>query len=440
LADASGLICGSVERSAPSVRVLDASTECHGGECFFNQLVDPSGVLVSPLRVDSSLSCKDQERESRSGIGLPALDLPTLVSTSDRDGSRNAARVQIAPDSITLQSVGASSSSAIGEIPSVRLEVIRQRLVLRGFSSEVIEMLLASSRRTTVASYQSAWNNWLRWNLARGSDPLSNTLSIVLQYLTELFSSGLASSTINLHRSVLSMTLEPLEGHNIGEHPLVVQLLKGIFNSKPPRPRYDVMWDPDDVIQFFMSAKDNADLSFAVLSYKLVTLIALASLLRVSDLAAISLSSISFSPQAANFSISRWSKNQSKGPLRSFVLPRLTGRSCPVECLESYIDRTTSLRDQSSDSLFLGTKKPYKPVDSSTVARWIKQCLLDAGINQSFSAHSTRGSAASKAAKLGVPADQILKAASWSRENTFKRYYHRVSLVSVANTVLTQTK
>jgi site-specific recombinase XerD len=200
------------------------------------------------------------------------------------------------------------------------------------------------------------------------------------------------------------------------------------------------MWDPDDVIQFFMAAKDNADLSFGVLSYKLVTLIALASLLRVSDLAAISLSSISFSPQAANFSISRWSKNQSKGPLRSFVLPRLTGRSCPVECLESYIDRTTSLRDQSSDSLFLGTKKPYKPVGSSTVARWIKQCLLDAGINQSFSAHSTRGSAASKAAKLGVPADQILKAASWSRENTFKRYYHRVSLVSVANTVLTQTK
>jgi hypothetical protein len=220
---------------------------------------------------------------AKSEVSPSPLDLPTLVSTSDRDGSRNAARVQIAPDSITLQSVGASSSSAIREIPSVRLEFIRQRLVLRGFSSEVIEMLLASSRRPTVASYQSAWNNWLRWNLARGSDPLSNTLSIVLQYLTELFSSGLASSTINLHRSVLSMTLEPLEGHNIGEHPLVVQLLKGIFNSKPPRPRYDVLWDPDDVIQFFMSAKDNAYLSFAVLSYKLVTLIALASLLRVSD-------------------------------------------------------------------------------------------------------------------------------------------------------------
>lgn len=112
---------------------------------------------------------------AKSEVSPSPLDLPTLVSTSDRDGSRNAARVQIAPDSITLQSVGASSSSAIREIPSVRLEFIRQRLVLRGFSSEVIEMLLASSRRPTVASYQSAWNNWLRWNLARGSDPFSNT-------------------------------------------------------------------------------------------------------------------------------------------------------------------------------------------------------------------------------------------------------------------------
>ena len=48
LANASGLICGSVERSAPSVRVLDASTECHGSECLFNQLDDPSRVLVPP--------------------------------------------------------------------------------------------------------------------------------------------------------------------------------------------------------------------------------------------------------------------------------------------------------------------------------------------------------------------------------------------------------
>ena len=61
-------------------------------------------------------------------------------------------------------------------------------------------------------------------------------------------------------------------------------------------------------------------------------------------------------------------------------------------------------------------------------------------INQSFSAHSTRGSAASKATKLGVPADKILKSASWSRENTLKRYYHRTISFSCANTVLTKTK
>ena len=81
------------------------------------------------------------------------------------------------------------------------------------------------------------------------------------------------------------MTLEPLEG--FGEHTLVIQLLKGIFNCKPARPRYDVIWDPD-ILKNFVSIEDNSDLSFVVLSYKLVTSVALASLLRVSDLAAIS--------------------------------------------------------------------------------------------------------------------------------------------------------
>ena len=84
--------------------------------------------------------------------------------------------------------------------------------------------------------------------MARGFDPLSNSLANILQYLNDQFHSGLASQTINSHRSMLSMTLDPVEGHRIGEHPLVVQLLKGCFNSKPPRARYNKMWDPDVIL------------------------------------------------------------------------------------------------------------------------------------------------------------------------------------------------
>ena len=187
MADESRLICSSVKRSAPSVRVVDTPTECHGSERLCDQLDGPSRILVSPICIDSSLSGENQEREARSGPGLPNLDRPTLVSSVIRDDGRHSASVQISPDSSTLQRVGSTPPAAIGQVPSLRLEVVRRRLELRGFLPQVVSLLLASSRKTIVSSYQSAWNNWLRWNVARDSDPLSNSLTVVLQYLTEFF-------------------------------------------------------------------------------------------------------------------------------------------------------------------------------------------------------------------------------------------------------------
>lgn len=85
-------------------------------------------------------------------------------------------------------------------------------------------------------------------------------------------------------------------------------------------------------------------------------------------------------------------------------------------------------------------ERSHAPVGSSTIGRWIKQCLVSAGVDPAFGANSTRGSAASKAVRFAVSIEQILKAASWSAELPFNRFYHR-SLPSndVAQSVLTQS-
>ena len=71
-------------------------------------------------------------------------------------------------------------------------------------------------------------------------------------------------------------------------------------------------------------------------------------------------------------------------------------------------------------------KKPNKPVTGSSIGRWIKSLLGKAGVDTStFKAHSTRGAAASKAARSGVPVDTILKTAHWSNESTFTKFYFR---------------
>ena len=42
-----------------------------------------------------------------------------------------------------------------------------------------------------------------------------------------------------------------------------------------------------------------------------------------------------------------------------------------------------------------------------------------------FSAHSTRGAAASKAVAAGISVDTVLRAGHWASASTFRKFYHR---------------
>ena len=70
--------------------------------------------------------------------------------------------------------------------------------------------------------------------------------------------------------------------------------------------------------------------------------------------------------------------------------------------------------------------KPHKPVSPCTIARWLKEVLKLSGIDVSvFTAYSTRSASASAAADSGVTTNDILKAADWSTESVFRRFYYR---------------
>ena len=103
---------------------------------------------------------------------------------------------------------------------------------------------------------------------------------------------------------------------------------------------------------------------------------------------------------------------------------------CPVQTLRAYEARTAEFRTPISGlaqtKLFLSWISKHAPVTSSTIARWLRTCLLEAGIDTSvFKAHSVRGAACSTAAWAGVTTSDILKAADRSSEGTFQTFYHR---------------
>ena len=204
---------------------------------------------------------------------------------------------------------------------------------------------------------------------------------------------------------MLSSTLGKIDGLDIGKHPLVVKLMKGAYNKKPPIPKYTGFWDINLVINYVISLGPNYELSFSTLSTKLAVLLALSSLCRVSEFVSIAKDSIVIDDDQAKFSLSVPRKSQRASPCQLITLKKLhpVSLTCPVETLKQYISVSEPFRvGEKSRLLLLSLRPPRNSVSGSTVARWIKSILSEAGVDTAFySAHSTRGASASNAASLG---------------------------------------
>ena len=324
--------------------------------------------------------------------------------------------------------------------PVNRMETLRRGLQTQGLSDEAIDLVLSATRKNTRAAYQSAWNSCRDWCSSKHKDPLSAGVSHVLNFLADVHNSGKSYRTINVARTMLSSTsnLKPSNLLSVGRDPRVLNLLKGVYNISPPVPKYVNTWDPDIVLAH-LDAHANANLSLLELSRKAVTLLALCSLLKTSEIASILLESIRICDTKISFTLGKPRKAQHSGPLQQQSIDSWPQNYsiCPVRCIELYLERSASLRNTSnSASVFLSSNKPHHTCSVATIGRWIKDQLKDAGIDTStFAAHSTRSAAASKAAGAGIPVQAILDHEHWSKESTFARYYHRETISGPSNPI-----
>ena len=99
---------------------------------------------------------------------------------------------------------------------------------------------------------------------------------------------------------------------------------------------------------------------------------------------------------------------------------------CVVKALKEYLKRTDPIR-LNETQLFLSFCKPHRAISRSTVSRWIKTILFEAGIDVTiFKPHSTRAASCSKAKTNFVPIEQIIKTAGWSNSQTFLKFYDKI--------------
>ena len=96
---------------------------------------------------------------------------------------------------------------------------------------------------------------------------------------------------------------------------------------------------------------------------------------------------------------------------------------CFVEALREYLNRTSGLR--LGEQLIISTQKPHKGVSRSTISRWIKTVMTNAGLENQYGPHSTRSASTSKAKKADVDLGTIVKTVGWANAKTFGKFYDK---------------
>ena len=240
-----------------------------------------------------------------------------------------------------------------------------------------------------------------------------------------LFEKGLKYSTVNIHRSSISTTLPNFDGVPAGQHPMVVRLMKGIFNERPPSRRLYPSWKVADVVSVFDGWPSPPPLKDLI--RKTAFLLAMASTRRPSEISSFRVSPQFFSSNqtSARFVPSRLSKTDRLNHMSpAIVIYRLTDLPslCPVVATEQLIAARTALQIN-HDFLFCADTAPHAPLSSSAFSRRISWVLQRAGI--SAPPGSTRAMSASAAFSGSLDLNAILRAGDWSGAETFFRFYCR---------------
>ncbi len=178
------------------------------------------------------------------------------------------------------------------------------------------------------------------------------------------------------------------------------------------------------------------------LSLKTALLLALASVKRVGDLQALSISPacLEFGPNDSKVVLKPrhgYVPKVLSTPFRAQVITlsalppseedRELSLLCPVRALRIYFERSTSLKQ-----LFVsfGNRTKGHPVTKQRVSKWIVDAVMLAYSSLGLQcpigvrAHSTRGIVSSWAWSSGVSITEICAAAGWASPSTFGRFYN----------------
>ena len=411
---------------------LETRPRCYLHRCNDSQLVPSKRLRLSTIQSDRTSSEKSISGQSRPGPRGPSVAGTTLVASPPEPSNQEPYHDPKLQTPAEGSCVPSENPPNVPQASFSRLSVIREQHQTEGFSEDITKILQSATRASTHKTYQSAWGLWHSWCAKRKVNPISATLNDVLLFLTDRFNNRAAYRSVNVARSAISSCHPKIDDYPVGQPLLVLQLLKGMLNMRPPKPRYTHTWDVHLVTKYLDCLGETKLLPLKLLSIKLAMLFALSCPERASSLAKLDLQHCRVTPEGLSFTLVSPRKRGSPDQLpRAFFasFPH-NERLCPVGTLRHYLKATRNLRpvfpSSKPDPLFVSYVKPHNPITAPTLSRWLRTVLKNAGIDTNiFKAHSVRGASTTAAVNSNVPLDDVMKMADWSCVSTFQKFYYK---------------
>lgn len=327
------------------------------------------------------------------------------------------------------------------------METERRLLTDCGYSSGVVETLLASRKASTKRLYGSTWRKFAFWCNGKGARPLRAKVTHILEFLQDGLRLGLSTSTLRRQVAAIGSVLGAQGGGSLASHPHIKRFLRGVHLVNPPTVHRYPSWSLKTVLAALTKGcfEPLSSIALKLVTLKTLFLVAVTSARRVSEIGALSVS-----PALCQFHHDRVVLRPDPSFIpkintvfhraQDLVIPSFFPR--PVHRLEKqwhnidarralrcYIDRTRPLRK--TDYLFVHFRgrKTGQKASSTVLSCWLKELISlayqEAGKRppEGVTAHSIRGAATSAAYVGHSSLEEICKAATWSNPNTFITHY-----------------
>ena len=216
----------------PAKKVLQLETRPVGrGDGCLPPGLDRVSVRQPTMSTNTTSADGSSKTEGQSGIDCPSLEVTSVVPvpTNPPDKSPNCS-TSSGKHNITGKSTTPSNPGSQGAVG--HMAYIRRSCEAGSLSEEATRLLIAEEISVLLQLTLSQVGV-----LVFSKGPIFGPVGDIVNFLVELFEKGYSYRSFNSYWSAISSVHDQINGVAIRQYPMVTRALKGVYNSRPPKPR-----------------------------------------------------------------------------------------------------------------------------------------------------------------------------------------------------------